>query len=299
MLQRVITSLPQVGLAVKPPTRKKFGPPGGWTASLHPLFVVKWLSRRKGPATVSGHSKWHNIRIKKQKVDAQKGRIFTRVAREIIAVAKEGGGNPDVNSRLRSALQRAREVGMPQDSIKRAVQRGTGEIAGFSYEEVTYEGYGPGGVAILVEAVTDNRKRTVSELRALFSKAGGNLGESGCVAWMFESKGVILLDRKLVDEEALLELALDAGAEDIRTSDTTHEILTPPARLEAVKQALIQRNLAPESAEVTMVAKSTVPVSGKVAEHVLHLMEALEDQEDVQKVHANFDIPDSVLEAAA
>jgi YebC/PmpR family DNA-binding regulatory protein len=248
---------------------------------------------------VSGHSKWHNIRIRKQKVDAQKGRLFTRVTREIIGAARAGGGDQEANSQLRTAVQRARDAGMPQDNIKRAIQRGTGEIAGGSYEEVTYEGYGPGGVAVLVEALTDNRKRTVSELRALFSKAGGNLGESGCVAWMFEPRGVVLLDRSQVDEESLLELALEAGADDMQTGDTSYEIITPPERLESVKQALAQRNLSPESAELAMLAKSTVPVSGKQAEQVLRLMEALEEQDDVQRVHANFDIPDSVLEAAA
>lgn len=248
---------------------------------------------------MSGHSKWHNIRIRKQKVDAQKGKLFTRVTREIIAAARAGGGDPEANSQLRAAVQRAREAGMPQDNIKRAIQRGTGGTAGASYEEVTYEGYGPGGVAVLVEAMTDNRKRTVSEIRALFSKAGGNLGESGCVAWMFEPKGVVLLDRSQIDEESLLELALEAGADDIHTGDTSYEIITPPERLESVRQALAQRNLSPESAELAMLAKSTVPVSGKQAEQVLRLMEALEEQDDVQRVHANFDIPDSVLEAAA
>jgi YebC/PmpR family DNA-binding regulatory protein len=248
---------------------------------------------------VSGHSKWHNIRIRKQKVDAQKGKLFTRVTREIITAARAGGSDPEANSQLRTAVQRAREAGMPQDNIKRAIQRGTGGIAGGSYEEITYEGYGPGGVAVLVEALTDNRKRTVSELRALFSRAGGNLGESGCVAWMFEPRGVVLLDRSQVDEESLLELALEAGADDMHTGDTSYEIITPPERLESVKQALAQRNLIPESAELAMLAKSTVPVSGKQAEQVLRLMEALEEQDDVQRVHANFDIPDSVLEAAA
>lgn len=248
---------------------------------------------------MSGHSKWHNIRIRKQKVDAQKGKLFTRVTREIITAARAGGSDPEANSQLRTAVQRAREAGMPQDNIKRAIQRGTGGIAGGSYEEITYEGYGPGGVAVLVEALTDNRKRTVSELRALFSRAGGNLGESGCVAWMFEPRGVVLLDRSQVDEESLLELALEAGADDMHTGDTSYEIITPPERLESVKQALAQRNLIPESAELAMLAKSTVPVSGKQAEQVLRLMEALEEQDDVQRVHANFDIPDSVLEAAA
>lgn len=248
---------------------------------------------------MSGHSKWHNIRIRKQKVDAQRGQLFTRLAREIIAAAKQGGGNPETNARLRTAVQKAREAGMPQDNVKRAIQRGTGEIEGAAYEEVIYEGYGPGGVAILVEAVTDNKKRTVSELRAILSKAGGNLGESGCVAWMFDSKGVILLDRSQIEEEPLIELALEAGAEDVRTGDSSYEIITSSADLEKVKTALIQHKLTPESAEVAFIPKTTVRVEGKQAESVLRLMEALEDHEDVQRVHANFDIPDAVLEAAA
>jgi len=248
---------------------------------------------------MSGHSKWHNIKVRKEKADAQKGRVFTQVAKEIIVAAEQGGGNPDTNARLRTAMQKAREAGMPQDNVKRAIQRGTGEIEGTAYEEVTYEGYGPGGVAIMVEAVTDNKNRTVSELRAVLSKAGGNLGESGCVAWMFHSKGVILLDRSQIEEDPLMELALEAGAEDVRTGDSTYEILTAPSELERVKNALIARELKLESAEVAFIPDTTVHVEGRQAESVLRLMEALEDQEDVQRVHANFDIPDAVLEAAA
>jgi YebC/PmpR family DNA-binding regulatory protein len=248
---------------------------------------------------MSGHSKWHNIRLRKQKVDAQKGRLFTRIAREVIAAAKEGGGNADTNARLRSAVQRAREVGMPQDNIKRAIQRGTGEIEGAAYEELVYEGYGPGGVAILVQAVTDNKKRTVSEVRTTFSKQGGNLGESGCVAWMFDPKGVILVDRSRIGEDPLMELALEAGAEDVKTGDSSYEIVTAPSDFERVKSALEERGIELESAEVTLIPKTTVRVEGKQAESVLRLMEALEEQEDVQSVHANFDIPDAVLEAAA
>lgn len=248
---------------------------------------------------MSGHSKWHNIRLKKAKMDVQRGKIFTRVAREIIIAAKAGGGNPEGNPRLRAALQKGREVGMPHDNIKRAIQRGTGELEGVSYEEVTYEGYGPGGVAVLVECLTDNRKRAVGEVRATFTHSGGNLGETGCVSYMFDQKGVIMVAAAGTEEDALLEVALEAGAEDVKAEGDMYEVTTAPGDLEAAREALEGKGMAVESSDVAMVPKTTVTVQGKEAEQVLRLMENLEELDDVQKVYANFDIPDSLLEQAA
>jgi YebC/PmpR family DNA-binding regulatory protein len=248
---------------------------------------------------VSGHSKWHNIRLKKAKVDAQRGKIFTRLAREIIVAAKSGGGTADGNPRLRTLLQRAREAGMPQDNVRRAIQRGTGELDGVVYEEIVYEGYAPGGVAVMVECLTDNRNRIVSEVRSTFTRCGGNLGEAGCVAYLFDQKGVILVPAEATEEDALLEVALEAGAEDVQSEDGMFEVTTAPQDLEPVREAIEAKGLALDSAEVTMVPKSTVTVQGKEAVQVLRLMEALDNLEDVQKVYANFDIPDSLLEQAA
>lgn len=248
---------------------------------------------------MSGHSKWHNIRLRKGKQDAERGKIFTKVAREIIVSAREGGGSPDTNVRLRLAVQKAREVSMPADNIKRAIQRGTGEIEGAHYEQVTYEGYGPGGVAVMVSCLTDNRNRTVADLRTIFSKSGGSLGESGCVAWLFDSKGVVTLQKGAVDEDTLMTVALDAGAEDIRIEGDTYEVLISPDALPNLRQALADAGIRFVSAEVTMVPKSAVRVEGKEAGRVLRLMDQLEDHDDVQQVYANFDIPEEVLEAAA
>ena len=248
---------------------------------------------------MSGHSKWHNIRLRKGKQDAERGKIFTKVAREIIVSAREGGGSPDTNVRLRLAIQKAREVSMPADNIKRAIQRGTGEIEGAHYEQVTYEGYGPGGVAVMVSCLTDNRNRTVADLRTIFSKSGGSLGESGCVAWLFDSKGVVTLQKGAVDEDTLMTVALDAGAEDIRIEGDTYEVLISPDALPNLRQALADAGIRFVSAEVTMVPKSAVRVEGKEAGRVLRLMDQLEDHDDVQQVYANFDIPEEILEAAA
>jgi len=248
---------------------------------------------------VSGHSKWHNIRLRKGKQDAERGKVFTKVAREIIVAAREGGGSPDANMPLRFAIQKAREVSMPQDNIKRAIQRGTGEIEGAQYEEVTYEGYGPGGVAVMVSALTDNRNRTVADLRTIFSKNGGSLGESGCVAWMFEPKGIATIQKDVVDEDTLMTVALDAGAEDIRTEGDTYEVISRPEDLPALRQALTDAEIKYTSAEVTMLPRSTVRIEAKEANQVLRLMDQLEDHDDVQQVYANFDIPEEVLEAAA
>ncbi len=248
---------------------------------------------------MAGHSKWHNIRLRKGKQDAERGKTFTKLAREIIVAAREGGGNPETNLRLRLAIQKAREASMPADNIKRAIQRGTGEIEGAQYEEVTYEGYGPGGVAIMVSALTDNRNRTVAELRTIFSKNGGSLGESGCVAWMFDPKGVITIQKDSVDEDTLMMVALEAGAEDIRTEGDTYEVICAPEDFHAVRQAITDAGINYISAELTRMPKSTIVVNGKEAHQVLRLMDQLEDSDDVQQVFANFDIPEDVLEAAA
>jgi len=247
---------------------------------------------------MSGHSKWHNIRIKKARVDALRGKIFTKVAREIIIAARQGG-DPEVNSRLRDAIQKARDASMPQDNIARAIQRGTGELPGVHYEEAVYEGYGPGGVAIMVHALTDNRNRTVSELRSIFSRHGGNLGEVGCVAWMFQPKGVIIVSRDQIEEDLLLEMVLDAGAEDVKADERSYEVTTRPEDFEKVRTALTEQQIAMESADLTLVPQSSVTIIGRESEQTLRLMEALEDHDDVQRVYANFDIPEAVMEQAA
>lgn len=250
---------------------------------------------------MSGHSKWHNIRLRKGKQDAQRSKLFTKMAREIIVAAKDGGGNPDANLRLKLAVQKAREASMPQDNIKRAIQRGTGESGeAANFEEITYEGYGPGGVAVLVACLTDNRNRTVAELRNIFSKAGGNLGESGCVAWMFDSKGMVLIPAEKSDEETVMMATMDAGAEDIKIEGDTIEVLCQPEDLPKVRDALAEAGIDYTSAEATMLPKSTVRVEdSKEAARILRLMDALEDNDDVQHAYANFDIPDEILQEAA
>jgi YebC/PmpR family DNA-binding regulatory protein len=242
---------------------------------------------------MSGHSKWHNIKIKKQKVDQVRGRVFSKVSREIMAAAKDGGANPDANMRLRAAIDRARDAGMPNDNIHRAIQRATGEGSGAQYESVVYEGFAPGGVAVMVEALTDNRNRTASEVRAVFTKNGANLGSS--VAWMFERQGIVVVDRAKTEDEVLLA-ALEAGGEDVRAFDEGFEIVTKPEDAFKVKQAMIDRGFKVTSAEVRMHPKNTVRVEGKEAQQVLRLLEALEELDDVQAVHANFDIPDEILQ---
>jgi len=243
---------------------------------------------------VSGHSKWHNIKIKKGKTDQQRGKLFSKLAREIIIAAKDGGADPSGNMRLRAAIDRAREASMPNDNIKRAVARGAGGAEGESYEEVTYEGMGPGGVAVLVEVQTDNRNRTVSEIRNVLTKAGGAMGAS--VAWMFEKRGLIAIPRAAASEDEVLAKAVDAGAEDMKTVGDEYEITTAPEDFAAVRKALEDAGYTPVSAEITMVPKTTVPLAGKEAQQVLRLMETLEDHDDVQHVYANFDIPDEVLQ---
>jgi YebC/PmpR family DNA-binding regulatory protein len=245
---------------------------------------------------MSGHSKWHNIKIKKQKVDQVRGKLFSRLSREITVAAKEGGGNPDGNVRLRAAIERAREAGMPNDNIQRGIQRATGEGGGAALEVVTYEGYGPGGVAILVEALTDNRNRTASEVRAVFTKHGGRFGEAGSVAWMFDKKGQILVERTVAKEDDLMLAALEAGADDVQSSEDSYEIVTAPEDLFKVRQALEAAGIRVTSAEVTMVPRTTVRLEGKEAQQVLRLLEAIEEQDDVQRAYANFDIPEEILQ---
>lgn len=248
---------------------------------------------------MSGHSKWHNIRLRKGKMDAERGAKFTKLAREIIIAAKAGGGNPDANLRLRLAIQKARENSMPADKIKNAIQRGSGEIEGANYDEVTYEGYGPAGVAILVECATDNRNRTVADLRSIFNKNGGRLGESGSVAWMFEPpKGMIAVSKDVTDEDRLIEVALEGGAEDVKTEGDLYEVVTSPGDMGRVLEALEAAGIKAESSGIELIPTNTVKVEGKEAQQTLRLMDQLEEHDDVQNVHANFDIPDEVLESA-
>jgi YebC/PmpR family DNA-binding regulatory protein len=248
---------------------------------------------------MSGHSKWATIKHKKAAVDARRGKIFTKLIRELTSAARMGGGDPDSNPRLRTAVAAAKAANMPSDTIQRAIKKGTGELPGEVYEEITYEGYGAGGVAILVDVLTDNKNRTVAEIRHLFAKHGGNLGETGCVAWMFARKGLITLNANQIDEDTLLELVLEAGGDDVKTEGDTYEIVTAPEAFEDVRSALEQKGLTLDVAEVTMVPQNMVPVEGKQAEQVLRLMEALDDQDDVRKAHANFDISDEVMAALA
>ena len=246
---------------------------------------------------MSGHSRWSQIKRKKGKADVQRGKLFSKILREITVAAKHGGGDPKANMRLKAAIESAKEANMPADNIKRAVQKGTGELPGESYEEVTYEGYAPGGVALMVGVLTDNRNRTASELRHVFEKHGGNMGSSGAVAWMFERKGLVHVDAEKIGEDDLLGKALDAGATDMRRVEKAFEITTAPAEMEAVRDALQKASVPVLEAQVTYVPQSTVRVEGKDAASVVRLIEALEELDDVQSVYANYDIPDEVLEA--
>ena len=245
---------------------------------------------------MSGHSKWSTIKHKKAAKDARRGKLFTKFIKEITVAARMGGGDAATNPRLRTAVQTARDNSMPNDNIERAIKKGTGELEGVSYEEVSYEGYGPGGAAFLVQAWTDNRNRTVSDIRRLFSKHGGSLGETGCVAWMFDSKGLIVVSRDAVEEEALLGLALEAGAEDVTESDDVFEVVTRPEDFAAVRESLENGKVPMLSAEVAMIPKNTMKLGEREAEQTLGLTEDLEDLDDVQSVAANFDIPDGLLE---
>jgi YebC/PmpR family DNA-binding regulatory protein len=246
---------------------------------------------------MSGHSRWSQIKRKKGKADVQRGKLFSKILREITVAARAGGGDPKGNMRLKAAMESAKEVNMPADNVKRAIQKGTGELPGEAYEEITYEGYAPGGVAVMVQVLTDNRNRTAPEIRHVFEKGGGNMGASGAVAWMFERKGIIQVDVDRIGEDDLLAKALDAGATDMRRTEKTYEITTAPAEMDSVRDALQRAGVPLLDAQVTYVPQSTVRVEGPTATSVVRLIEALEDLDDVQHVYANFDIPDEVLEA--
>ena len=249
---------------------------------------------------MSGHSKWATTKHKKAIVDAKRGKTFTKIIREITIAAKIGGGDPEGNPRLRTAILKAKEANMPADNIKKAVQKGTGELPGVQYEEITYEGYGPGGVAMMIQITTDNKNRTASEIRHTLAKHGGNMGESGSVGWMFTKKGYLTFEKKGVDEEKLMTLALDAGAEDIRSDDPSHfEVIAAPADFEKVKKSIVDAGLTPSFSEVTFLPQTYIRLDGKEAEQMLRLMEGLEDQDDVQNVYANFDISDEVMAKVA
>jgi len=247
---------------------------------------------------MSGHSKWATIKHKKGATDAKRGKIFTRLIKEITIAAKGGGGDPDGNPRLRTAIAAAKAENMPADNIKRAIQRGTGELEGVNYEEITYEGYGPGGVAIIVDVLTDNKNRAVSEIRHAFSKNGGNLGESNSVSWMFSKKGVIVVDKAAATEEKLTEIVLDAGAEDLSDEGGTWEVLTDPKEFEAVMNALKAAKVTPEHGEVTMISSTYTKLEGAPANQMMRLLEVLEDLDDAQHVYSNFDMDEAAMAAA-
>jgi len=248
---------------------------------------------------MSGHSKWHSIKHKKAAADSKRGRIFTRLIREMTAAARMGGGDPDANPRLRLAIATAKAANMPAENIKRAVMRGTGELPGVSYEDVNYEGYGPGGVAIFIHVLTDNKNRTVAEIRHILSKNGGNLGESGCVGWMFDRKGYFVVSKSEVDEDKLLEIALGSGAEDMREDGDSFEVLSVPESFDTVRSALEEANIPTTAAEISMLPQNYVKLEGKSAQTMIKLMEALEEHEDIQNVWANFDIDDAEFEQAS
>jgi len=246
---------------------------------------------------MSGHSKWSTIKRKKGKADAERGRIFTRLIKEITVAARAGGGDEAVNPSLRSAISAAKSANMPAANIEKAIKKGTGELPGVTYEEAVYEGYGPGGVAILLDVLTDNKNRTVAEIRHILTKYNGNLGESGCVAWMFEKKGVVTIKAGNYTEDDILLIAMEAGADDLNSEDESYEITSEPGELENIKTALEKNNIDIENAEITMYPKSTVTVDGTNAESLLKLMDALEEQEDIQNLYSNFDIDQKIIDA--
>lgn len=245
---------------------------------------------------MSGHSKWASIKHKKGANDAKRGSLFTKVIKEITIAAKNGGGNPDTNPSLRTAMAKAKEANMPSDNVVRAIKRGTGELPGVVYETINYEGYGPNGVAIMVEVVTDNKNRASAEVRNLFSKKGGNLAGAGSVSWLFQKKGYILVEKSKIAEEELMNLVIDAGAEDFKVEGDNYEIITSVQDFEKVKEVVDKKGIKCELSEVTMLPSTTVKVTGSEAKQVLGLVEALEEHDDVQNVYANFDIPEEDLE---
>jgi YebC/PmpR family DNA-binding regulatory protein len=247
---------------------------------------------------MGGHSHWATIKRHKSAQDAKRGKIFTRIIREL-TIAARSGGDPDGNPRLRLAIAKAKDANMPGDTMKKAIQRGTGELPGVSYEEFTLEGYGPGGTAVLLEITSDNRNRTVAEIRSLFTKNNGNMAEAGAVSWQFHKKGLLTVEKGKVDEDTLLSLALEAGAEDVKVGDKSFEVVTDPHDFEAVKKALADAKVETGLAEITYIPQNTVRLEEKPAEQMLKLMEVMDEHDDVQKVHANFDIPDEVMEKVA
>jgi YebC/PmpR family DNA-binding regulatory protein len=247
---------------------------------------------------MSGHSKWHTIKHKKGAADAKRGKVFTRIIKELTVAARSGGGDPASNPRLRTVIAEAKAVNMPADNIKRAIQRGTGELPGVSYEEITYEGYGPGGVAIMIEVLTDNKNRTVGEMRHTLSKFGGNLGEANSVAWMFEKKGYIVVEKSKGDEDALMAAAIDAGADDMRDDDENWEIVTPPDAYEKVLEAVKSLDIEPAASEIAMLPQNYVKLEGRSAQQMVKLMDALEEHDDTKKVWTNADIEEKEIEAS-
>ncbi len=248
---------------------------------------------------MSGHSKWATIKHKKGALDAKRGKIWGKIIKEISVAARLGGSDPNANPRLRTIIDKAKAANMPNDTIDRAVKKGAGELEGSHYEEITYEGYGPGGVALLINAMTDNKNRTVGEIRSILGKYGGSMGETGCVNWMFSKKGMIVVPKEQIDENDLMDLVLNAGAEDLHTLEENYEVVTSFEDFEAVKHAVEKKGLKPTLAEVMMIPQSTVALAEDKARQMLKLMEMLDDHDDVQKVSANFDIPDAVMEAIA
>jgi YebC/PmpR family DNA-binding regulatory protein len=247
---------------------------------------------------MSGHSKWHTIKHKKGALDAKRGKVFTRIIKELTVAARNGGGDVEMNPRLRTIVAEAKSVNMPSDNIKKAIQRGTGELPGVNYEEVVYEGYGPGGAAVIIEALTDNRNRTVGELRHMLTKHNGNLAESNAVAWMFSKKGYIVVDKAAANEEALLNVVLEAGGDDLRDDGESWEILSEPAVFEAVRDAVKALGVEPQSAQVAMLPQNYVKLEGREANHMVKLMDALDDHDDVKQVWSNFDIEEKEIEAS-
>jgi len=244
---------------------------------------------------MSGHSKWSSIKHKKAITDARRGKLFTKLIRELTSAARAGGGSVEINPRLRTAVATAKNANMPADTMQRAIKKGTGELPGEVYEEVMYEGYGAGGVAVLVDILTDNKKRTVAEVRHFFAKHGGSLGENGCVAWMFDRKGLIILDVVHIEEDDLLEIVLEAGGDDLKVEGDVYEIYTSPEAFEDVRSAIEERGLTIGMAEITMMPQNSVMVEGKQAEQILRFMDVLDDHDDVRKAYANFDISDEVM----
>ena len=248
---------------------------------------------------MSGHSKWSSIKHRKAAVDAKRGKLFAKLIKEITVAARIGGADTEVNSRLRSAVLAAKSKNVPNDTIDKAILRGTGELDGVDYEEILYEGYGPGGVAIIIDVLTDNRNRAIADVRYILSRHGGSMGAPGCVSWLFDKRGWMIIEKGSIDEDELFMIALDSGADDLTVQDEHLEIITSPGNFEAVREAVEESGAIILEAELTMLPQSTVKSEGKEAERMLRLMEALEDSDDVQKVYANFDIPDDILEAAA